>query len=348
MASAEKKREAARAEAPRVLDPRRQWPGLALLGAIALFATWTAGHLPASVSRVFIAVLAGIVVNNTIRPDRKIFGPGIRLATDRFLKLAVILLGAGVSFGEAAALGGRGLLAIWAVITAAFALSFLLGGKLKMPLRRKILFAVGLGICGNTAVAATAPLVEARDEDVFLAVGVVTLFGVAAVLAYPLLGRLLGMSETLFGAWAGTAICDTAQVVAAGFAYGEEAGRTATVIKLTRNVMMAPVILLISLFYRRKVRRTGPRAGAAGMFPPFIGGFLLLALLNSAGLLTAATSRAADQAAKFLVVLALSGIGLGVDLARLKKLGLKPFALGFSIAGGIATAGYFLNRLLFD
>lgn len=320
-------------------------PGLFLLLAITLLSKLVANALPSYIGPVFIAVLLGILINNTIKIDKEKFSPGIKLGLNKFLKFAIILLGAEMSFNELLRVGGKSLIVIITVILGVFALTFLIGSRMELSLRKKILISVGLSICGNTAIVTAAPLIDAEEEEVFMAVGIVTLFGVFAVFVYPLIGMGLNMSDALFGAWTGTGIYDTSQVVAAGFSYSEAAGKIGTLIKLTRNIMMVPVIFLVSYFYRKSNNTAQKSVNVIEIFPMFILGFLLVALLNSIGFIPQSVSAFLVKTAKILIILALSGIGLGVDLKKLKKLGFKPFALGFTVAGFMGVISFFLSKL---
>ena len=288
-------------------------------------------------------MLLGIIINNVFNLNSKTFDPGIKLGLNKFLKIAIILLGAEVSFAELLKIGGKGLVVIIFVIVLAFILTFLFGDIFKVSLRKKLLIAVGLSICGNTAIVTTAPLIDAEEEEIVMAVGIVTLFGVIAVFVFPLVGFVLRMTDLHFGAWAGTGIYDTSQVVAAGFAYSEVSGKIATIVKLTRNVMMVPVIFSVGYFYRRNKKAIGEKVRVADVFPTFIIGFLFMSLINSVGLLTPMMSSNLVVVAKFLIVIALSGIGLSVKMANLKKMGWAPFLLGFSIASLISIGSYFIS-----
>ncbi len=314
-------------------------PGVLLLVAIAGVSLGVSQFLPAYFGAVFVAVVLGIVVANTVDLDPKVYQPGIRLGLKKFLKLAIILLGAGISFQEILGVGVPGLMIIVVLIAMVFALTFVLGRWLGVSFRQMLLIAAGVSICGNTAVVTTAPLVEAKDDEVAMAVGVVTLFGVLTVLLYPFIGHWLAMGDQAFGMWAGTAVNDTSQVVAAGFIFSEDAGVVATTVKLTRNVMLVPVVLLIAFLYRRQVKGGGgEKVSALEVFPTFVLGFLALAMANSLGWIPAQLSDGLVEASKLLILLALSGIGLGVEIKALRRLGGKPFALGFAVEVALALA----------
>lgn len=307
-------------------------PGLGLLGAIALAATSLAQFFPDYIGAVFIAIVLGVVVANIFAPDPGVYEKGIRLGLKKFLKLAIVLLGAGITFQEILGFGLEALAVIVVLIGFVFATTLALSKIMGIGLRKTLLIAVGISICGNTAVATTAPLVDARDDEVAMAVGIVTLFGVFGVLAYPFVGLGLEMSDLMFGMWAGTAINDTSQVVAAGFIYSEEAGRVATTIKLARNVMIVPVVLAVGYYYAKKTRQSSAKsATAAEVFPTFVLGFVVLALLNSLGAIPEPVAEWLVDASRWLILLALSGVGLGVRIQAFSRIGWKPFVVGFSV-----------------
>jgi len=313
---------------------------------ISLLAIFISGYLPDYIGSVFIAVLLGILINNTINLDPDKFAPGVHLGLKKILKLAIVLLGGTISLQQLAAVGGKGLAVIMVIISVAFLVTFLLGRLFGISLRRKILIAAGLSICGNTAIITSAPLIEAEDKDIFVAVSIVTLFGVLAVFIYPFIGMSLGLSDLVFGSWAGTAVNDTSQVVAAGFIFSQEAGRVATMIKLSRNILMVPVIVLTGYFYGRS-NKSREKIKIFQIFPNFILGFLSLIILNSAGIIPASFILALDRISQFLILLALSGIGLGVDFEDLNKVGYQPFLVGFTVALTMAVISLALSQILF-
>ena len=311
---------------------RNYGPGLALLGSIALAATALAHFLPDTIGAVFIAVVLGVLVANIFRLDPRTYDKGVRLGLKKFLKLAIVFLGAGVTFQEILGFGLEAVAIILVLIGFVFATTLVFSKMMKIGIRKALLIAVGISICGNTAVATTAPLVEARDDEVAMAVGIVTLFGVLGVLAYPFIGLALQLPDLVFGMWAGTAINDTSQVVAAGFIYSEEAGTVATTIKLARNVMIVPVVVGVAYYYARYVRQSpGEDVHPADIFPTFVLGFILLAMLNSAGVIPASVADLLVHTSGILILLALSGIGLGVRIQAFTRIGWKPFVVGFSV-----------------
>jgi uncharacterized integral membrane protein (TIGR00698 family) len=337
-------------------------PGLVLAVACAIAARFLHGLLPskaaAVVGEVVVAVLLGLVIGNAIRlPD--LLAPGIRFSFHSLLRAAIVILGAQFSFSQVVAIGGKAVLMIVILMTLALLVAHTLGRLAGVPGRLATLIGVGTAVCGNTAITATAPVIRAQDEEVSFAVATNTLFGTAAVFLYPLLGHWIGLSSAAFGTWAGTAVNDTSQVVATGFAYGDAAGKVATAVKLTRNALMGPVIVGIGLAYGHgaggpgDARRVSLASRMRQSIPLFVLGFLLMALLNTLGviawlgtLLRRDLPHDLQEISRFLILVALSGVGLSTRLRVMRKIGATPFLVGFATAATTALASYFLIRWL--
>ena len=317
-------------------------PGLAVAAAVALVARLITSlpGWPVAVGEVLVAVLLGLLLANLVALP-KATGPGIKYAVARVLRLGIILLGARLSLGDVwgIGLGALGLVAICMV--AAFAFATLAGRALNLPPRLALLIGVGTAVCGNSAIVATAPVVKAEEREVSFAVATITLFGTLAVFVYPLIGRALGLSDGVFGVWSGVAVNDTSQVVAASAAYSDVARNVATVVKLVRNTLMAPLILLIAWWantrWAANTSDDAARQGALKAFPLFVLGFLLLALLRTVGVIDAGTARLLDEVAKVCILVALAAVGLSTRVAQLRSVGATPFALGLGTATLLAV-----------
>lgn len=344
-------------------------PGLYLVIAVAIVARYTHGLIPwppisRAVSEVFIAVILGLHVRAFIGFGKR-FEPGVKFALQRILRLGIILLGLRLSLQDVVGTGLSALLLILICMTLALSLAYLLGKALKVPQRLALLIGVGTAICGNSAIVATAPVIEAKDEEVSIAVATITFYGTLAVIFYPIIGVLLGASDQVFGLWAGTAILDTSQVVAAGAAFSERARDVATIVKLVRNTLMAPLIVLIGLLYARTMSRgegaQRARLSLGKIVPWFVVGFLILVLVRTAGValgilpqdvghpgsLTGAASflKAVDEVSKFAILMALSAIGLGTDMGAVRRTGVKPVLVGLITAGVLGIVS--LSLILF-
>ncbi|MHB0869486.1 MAG: YeiH family protein [Chloroflexota bacterium] len=326
-------------------------PGLALVLVIAIIANFAAAFLPPAVNAVIVAILLGLLIKNTVNvPSR--FQPGIKFSLQKLLRFAIILLGIRLSFFDVLRIGGQSLAIIVACMAAALLLAYLGGRFLKLPHRLALLIGVGTAICGNSAIVATAPVVDAKDEEVSFAVATITLFGTLAVFLYPAIGLAAGMSDVFFGTWAGTAVNDTSQVVATGFAFSNAAGQVATVVKLTRNALMAPVIVLIGILWARASARSVSSSGLAAkqlkltkIFPYFVLGFIGMAVLNTLGVFPKPVVAQVNGVSSFLILMALAGVGLGTNLSQMRKTGLRPFYLGLLVAATVATFSVLLIAL---
>ncbi len=289
-------------------------------------------------AEVTVALVIGAVVATLVGPARLIpYEPGIKFAAGPLLRTGIVLLGARLSLGEVARIGLPALGTIAVTMTASMALVLLLARLLKVENRLAVLLAVGSAVCGNTAIAATAPVLGARPREVAYAVATITLFGTLAVLFYPTIGRFVGLSDPSFGLWAGVAIHDTSQVVAAGAAYGPTALDVATVVKLIRNAMMAPVLMLIAWGWSTYGDGVGDaatrvRPSLRRAIPPFVLGFLALAALRSVGLIGPEVASLFDTIARVLVLVALAGIGLSTHFRELRETSWRPLAIGLGVA----------------
>ncbi|RPJ52993.1 MAG: putative sulfate exporter family transporter, partial [Acidobacteria bacterium] len=290
-------------------------PGLGLLLAIALPAMAIQHRILVGgkevVSAVAIAIVLGIVIRNALGMPEAC-RPGVGLGVKRLLRIGIALMGAQLSAAQVARTGARAVIIVATCILLALLVVRLISLRMGLSERLGTLLGVGTCICGVSAIVATAPLIEAKDEETSLAVSTITVFGLLAVLVYPLVGRLLGLSDTFFGTWAGTAVNDTSQVVATGLIYSERAGEVATVVKLTRNLFLAPVIVGLSSWYFSRASRTANRGLSwRNAVPGFVLGFVVLAVLNSLGAFPPPALRLLRSVSVYLIVLALAGVGRG-------------------------------------
>lgn len=320
-------------------------------------------------SPAVLAILLGIVIAN-LKPPGPRYQAGIAYCLKSVLRVAIVLIGLQLSLLEIGQLGALGLPVVAiAVLTGLIGVE-LMGRLLKLPLKLIYLVAAGTSICGVTAVVSTAPVIEADEREVAYAVANVTLFGLLGTLLYPYLVGVLFVGGKACGLFLGTAIHDTAQVMGAAASYkaitGDELGfATATVTKLTRNLLLALVIPYFGWRVRRDSLREG-KAESKGppIFPLFLVGFLTMSLVRTLGdyslaqqgavlgLISAATWKSLlmfwgkTVGATWLVGLALVGVGLSLKLDSFRGLGLKPFVLGFVGAILVGVSSYLSIRLL--
>jgi uncharacterized integral membrane protein (TIGR00698 family) len=220
------------------------------------------------------------------------------------------------------------------VLVAAYVLGLLFG--IDRDLRR--LLGMGTAICGGSAIAALSSVIDVSDAQVAYAISTVFLFNVAAVLTFPWIGHLIALTQHAFGLWAGTAINDTSSVVAAGYVYGHAAGNEAVIVKLTRTTLIIPIVMFYAGKRIWKMSKTGEGVDWPKIIPWFILWFVIAALLNTAGVIPAIAHPAITQAALFLIIVALTGVGLSANAQAIRAAGFRPLLLGFLLWAIIAAS----------
>jgi len=322
------------------------WIGTALLG-----------FEKSPVSSVMVAVVLGMIAGNIV-PLPRMFKPGLDFTVKKLLRLGIVFLGIRLSLPEVLKVGLLGLPIVVVCIVCAILLTTVLNRLMKLPPRLGTLIGVGTSICGVSAIVATAPVIEAEEEEVVYAITIITVFGIFATIAYPYLANLIFAGNPVkAGFFLGTAVHDTSQVTGSAMVYAQVFSQPstldiATVIKLVRNLFLTAVIPLASLYHsvrQAREKRAGMRVfGTRGIFPLFVGGFLLFAAMRSVGDSTLqATGRAfavfdsavwtaihgavKTWALRFLVI-SLAGLGLSTRFAGMKQLGVKPLLVGLSAA----------------
>lgn len=323
-------------------------PGILLSGALAagavlLIQLLSLERIGASVAALFLGMLI-----TSLRKPGELFAPGIRFTSKRILKLAMILLGASLNMGAILSVGRMTLMVLLFTLTVSFGGGYLLGKALKMDWKTAALISSGTGICGGSAIAAVAPVIDARDSDIAYALSTIFFFDMLLVLLVPILGRALALPDMTFGLWAGTAIHDTSSVVAAGYAFSERAGDFAAMVKLTRTLFLIPVVVSFSLIGMRKNAASEHRgADWMRLFPWFIVGFLAMSILRSLGWIPIELAQNLRTISRFLFVAALAAVGLGTNLRELRSSGGKAILLGFLLSSILLivslTAAYLLG-----
>ena len=275
---------------------------------------------------------------------------GITFCSKKILQYSIIFIGFGMNIRTVLATGGQSLAVMLCTIAASLLTAFLMGRALKVPGNTATLIGVGTSICGGSAIAATAPVIEADDREVAYSISTIFLFNILAVFIFPALGRVFHMTDTGFGIWAGTAINDTSSVVAAGFTFSDAAGELATIVKLTRTLMIIPITLALTVHRTWKRKQQGTAAASnysiVKIFPWFVLGFLLTAILNSTGWIPSAASSWLNELGKFGIMVAMAGIGLNTNLKNLVKNGVRPIALGLCCWFVVAVVSLVVQHLL--
>lgn len=306
---------------------RSVWPGLALCGAIAAI-SFALRLLPgvATLSPMILSIALGIAFHNTVGVPARAEA-GVAFAMRRLLRAAIILLGLQLTLGQVAAVGLAGLAVIVATLAATFAATKQMGRWLGVAPELAELIAAGTSICGASAVVAMNTVTAGDDEDVTYAVACVTIFGSLSMFLYPVLPALFHLGARAYGLWAGASIHEIAQVVAAAFQAGPEAGQVATVAKLSRVMMLAPLVIGLG-WLRARSRRVAGRAAAAAPIPWFVLGFVALVILNSVVSIAPAIRSDVGQATSFLLSMALAAMGLQANIRKLWSRGGRPLMLG--------------------
>ena len=282
-----------------------------------------------------IALFIGMFINSFYKPNA-VTAPGIKFASKKLLKVAIVLLGASLNITTVLKVGRFSLTVMVFTLATCFGVGYFVGKALGLNWKMSNLISAGTGICGGSAIAAIAPVIEATDLDVAYGMSATFLFDMAMIVLFPIMGRALGLSDAAYGLWAGTAVNDTSSVVAAGYAFSEKAGDFATMVKLTRTLSIIPTVLvfaLISAHLKKKQAAEGQvKVNMKSVFLWFIPFFVAMSLLSSAGLVPAALAAGLKTVSKFLMVMALAAIGLNTSFAEMKKSGIKPMLHGFIIS----------------
>ena len=304
---------------------RRAWPGMLLCLALAAPA-WYLGQSFKIVGGPVFGIVFGIVVALFL-PQAK-FCPGSRLISRRLLQAAIVLLGFEMNMRTVLQVGEQSLMIMVFTLSAAFITAFFVSKALRMDAKAATLVGVGTAICGGSAIAATAPVIDADMDQVATSISTIFMFNVMAVFIFPAVGHLLGLTDIGFGMWAGTAINDTSSVVAASWAYSAAAGQFATIVKLTRTLAIIPITFFLALYTARRQQSTGNAFNLLAIFPWFILGFVGATVLNSTGIVPAPLASLLGRSGKFFIVAAMAGIGLNTNVRALLANSRKSIALG--------------------
>jgi uncharacterized integral membrane protein (TIGR00698 family) len=334
----------ARADALKVARPAEHLPGL-MLSAIMGCAAFAVSRLQADfpISPILLAILFGIFYRNLVgRPA--ILVPGIQLAQRRVLRGAIVLLGLQLTLFQIGELGWSGLFVITAALSSCFVFTKLVARAIGVDRQLAELIAAGTAICGVSAIVAVNTVTRAREEHVTYAVACITVLGTVSMVLAPLLAEPLMLSPRDFGLWTGASLHEIAQVVAASFQLDDAAGYHGTIAKLSRVVLLAPLVLILGMLVGR-----GGRAGGNFGRPPipwFIFGFLAMVVLNSVVRLPAEALKWIVPATTLLFAMALAAVGLETDIRKLRAGGLKPLLLCAVATLFIAVSSLVLIRLI--
>lgn len=319
--------------------------GILFSALIAACAYFLGKKFPVIGGPVF-GILFGIILNNFNRPES--FESGIKFTSKKVLQLAVVLLGFGLNLSEIIVVGKSSLLIILSTISTALIIAFVAAKVLNIDSDIATLVGVGSSICGGSAIAATAPVINAKDEDIATSISVIFLFNVIAALIFPTLGVKLGMTHTGFGMWAGTAINDTSSVVAASGTWStmfndDTALNYATIVKLTRTLAIIPITLVLGII---KSKDSKEKVNPLKAFPTFILFFLLASIITTLLPLPETFLSSMKFLSKFFIIMAMSAIGLNTDIKKLISQGGKAIVEGALCWIGIICVSLLMQHIL--
>lgn len=316
-------------------------PGFCAAVIIATIAKFFESLLPIHlIGASVIALFLGMLINHFWRPNA-LFASGLKFTSKKILKFAIILLGASLNIRIVLEIGRLSLSVMVFTLFTCFGIGYFVGKALNINWKLSNLISAGTGICGGSAIAAIAPVIDAGDSDIAYAMSATFLFDMAMIILFPIMGHALGLSDMAYGLWAGTAVNDTSSVVAAGYAFSEAAGDFATMVKLTRTLSIIPTVIvfaLINAHLKSKERNhtstqtIKTKFNITRIFPWFILGFLALTAVNSFGIIPASVSICMKEVSKFLMVSALAAIGLNTSFKDMRKSGFAPMLHGFIIS----------------
>ena len=299
------------------------------------------------------AILIGMCLALVVKKSEPL-QPGIKFTSKKILQYAVILLGFGMNLTDILEKGRQSLPIIIATISTSLVIAFVLHKVMRIPSKISTLVGVGSSICGGSAIAATAPVIDADDEEIAQSISVIFLFNVIAALIFPKLGAVLGLSNEGFGLFAGTAVNDTSSVTAAAAAWdgihGSNTLDAATIVKLTRTLAIIPITLVLSIWQMRKAKKNGEQAGGTfdlkKIFPFFILFFVLASIITTVFSLPVTVTAPIKELSKFFIIMAMAAIGFNTNLVKLVKTGGKPIFMGLCCWIGIAGVSLLIQHFL--
>ena len=303
------------------------------------------------------AIIAGMIITLFIK-DKSAFQSGITFVSKKILQYAVILLGFGLNLSVVLETGKQSLPIILSTIATSLIIAWVMQKLMHIPAKTATLVGVGSSICGGSAIAATAPVIDADDEEVAQSISVIFFFNMLAALFFPMLGTALGFSTTsgeAFGIFAGTAVNDTSSVTAAAstwdsmYGLGSATLDKAVTVKLTRTLAIIPITLVLALIQTKKSKGNGQKVDFKKVFPFFIIYFILASVITTVAVSAGVPNdvfQPLKTLSKFFIVLAMSAIGLNTDIVKLVKTGGKPLVMGFCCWIGISVVSLVMQHML--
>lgn len=339
---------------------KKNWKGILLCLLIAI-PSWLLGKQFPIIGGAVIAILAGMVVTLFIK-EKGNLESGIKFTSKKILQWAVVLLGFGLNLNVILETGKQSLPIIVCTIATSLIIAYVLHRVMHIPGKISTLIGVGSSICGGSAIAATAPVIDADDEEVAQAISVIFFFNVIAAIVFPTLGKLIGFDTTggdAFGIFAGTAVNDTSSVTAAASTWdsmwglGSATLDKAVTVKLTRTLAIIPITLVLAFMRASKAKKAGEegteRVSIRQIFPTFILYFILASVITTVAVQMGTPIEVftpIKELSKFFIVLAMAAIGLNTDIVKLIKTGGKPIIMGLCCWIGITAVSLVLQHVM--
>ncbi|MDD2268434.1 MAG: putative sulfate exporter family transporter [Eubacteriales bacterium] len=317
--------------------------GISLSVGIAVVAFLINMLVPSGfLGETLLALLLGMLLNPLLG-RYEAFNPGINWTSKKILRAGIILAGITLSFTQVIKAGKYALILLLFTFVTAFGVGFICKKAFKINWKLASLLSISTSICGGTAVATVGPTIYAKDRDIAYAISATFIFDIITVIAFPWIGKLLGLSDTSYGLWIGTAVNDTSSVVAAGYAFSDAAGSLATIVKLTRTLFIVPIVLIFAWIYAKKEAptKTAEKVSIRKIFPWFILGFLAVVGIRSTGIVPENVVTGVSFLSKFFLSMALASIGLKTSLKEVAGVGAKPMIAGVIIDISVVIVALF-------
>lgn len=331
---------------------KKNLSGIMLSGTIAIIAYIISLFLPAGIlGGTLIALILGMLLNPLIC-RYEVFEKGINFTSKIILRTGIIIAGITLSFSQVIKAGKYALILMLFTLVTSFGVGYICKKVFKINWKLASLLSVSTAICGGTAVATIGPTIRAKNRDIAYAISATFIFDIITVIAFPWIGRLLGLGDTGYGLWIGTSVNDTSSVVAAGYAFSDAAGMLATIVKLTRTLFIVPIVLIFSWIYAKK---ESPSQGSAKdttkvnirkIFPWFILGFLAVVAIRSTGIAPDNAVTGISFLSKFFLSMALAAIGLNTSLKEVTGVGIKPMIAGVIIDSSVVFVSLFAQAAI--
>lgn len=331
-------------------------PGILISLVIASISVFIENLMPVHlIGGAVIAMFIGIIINYFWTPNDTM-SKGLKFTSKKILKFAIILLGGSLNITVILNIGKLSLLVMLFTLLTCFGGGYFIGRALGLNWKLSNLISAGTGICGGSAIAAIAPTIDAKDSDVAYAMSATFLFDMAMIILFPIIGNAMGLTDIAYGLWTGTAVNDTSSVVAAGYGYSEGAGDFATMVKLTRTLVIIPTVIifaLVNIRLKKKASSGGENADVHAnvsltkIIPWFILGFVALAIINSIVGFPDVVSSCAKEISKFLMVAALAAIGLNTSFRDMRSSGIRPMIHGFIISALVVIVAIAVEYVMY-